>query len=115
MITSRSLVASSGIAATAARRFFDAVATGDPQKVALALHPSKRASASGWASYGASLKAAGQNQDLRVVYHLGNVTGRSMEQIWGVVQVEVGMSTYLVVTRAITDDEDRVSDVLPLI
>jgi len=112
--TSRSLILDPGIAAEAVRRFFDAVRSADPAAVAAALHPTKHAATGGWASYGASLKAAGGLGPVSILYHLGGVNGPSMEHLFGVVQAKVGPSTYLVVTRAVSDTEDRVSDVVPL-
>jgi hypothetical protein len=113
-VTSRSLILNPQIAADAVRRFFAAVLAGDQASVAAALHSTKQASAAGWASYGSSLKAAGCAGGVRILYHLGGIHGPSMDQMFGVVQASVGQSTYLVVTRAVSDTEDRVSDVLPL-
>jgi hypothetical protein len=113
-ITSRSLILDPSIAAAAVRRFFAAVSSGDVASVSAALHSTKQALACGWASYGASLKATGCAGGVRILYHLGGISGPSMDHQFSVVQATVGPSTYLVVTRAVSDDEDRVCDVVPL-
>ena len=113
-ITSRSLTAGPCIAADAVRHFFDAVRAADPGSVAAAMHPTKQAGAGGWASYGASLKAAGFPIMVRTCLCMGSIVGPSLDLLFQAVQVSVDNSTYLITTRAVTDTEDRVCDVVPL-
>jgi hypothetical protein len=113
-ITSRSLTAGPCIAADAVRHFFDAVRAADPGAVAAAMHPTKRASAGDWTAYGAHLKAAGFPIMVRTCLCMGSIIGPSLDLLFQVVQVSVDNSTYLITTRAVTDTEDRVCDVVPL-
>jgi hypothetical protein len=113
-VTCRSLTDAPLIAARAVRAFFAAVATGDAAPVAAALHPDNANLAGGWASYGLSLRNAGVKLDVINLYCLGTIQAPRLDLTTSVCQVTVAVSTYIVTTRALTNDEDRVSAVLPL-